>query len=298
MSLLSHFFADDMTRAEELARDGPLLASSIKRYLESFAKKYESEEDLRKGGDVQRVLARVSMALADEVAEVHGAERTTEEIIADLDATSHHQKLRELEHLRLTLGNAATQERYAYKLMHKLYGILLDEAHIVKALEREPENATLREGLISLLHQEAKIVIELKKLPDFDVLFKNLALGTRRKHELDTHEREASDEIYERMMDTRELANCKMEATAQHDLSELTAWVFNNLDIVVMNAVYGGALLHHNCMIFEYVNSDIFERFVLREAREDFPNLTNQELKVFIHIFRDLYNTRIEQDMY
>lgn len=49
MSLLSHFFADDMTRAEELARDGPLLAASVKRYLASFTDKYASEEDLRKG---------------------------------------------------------------------------------------------------------------------------------------------------------------------------------------------------------------------------------------------------------
>lgn len=240
----------------------------------------------------------MSVALADEVAEIHGAERTTEEIIADLDATTHHQKLRELEHLRLTLGNAATQERYAYKLMHKLYGILLDEAHIVKALEQEPENATLREGLISLLHQEAKIVIAIKALPDFNTLFKNLALGTRRKHELDAHEKGASEEIYERMMDTRTLENGHMEATAQHDLSELTAHAFNNLDIVAMNAVEHGVMEQHMHALFEYVNSDLFERFIMREARNSFPALTNQELKIFIHIFRDLYNTRIEQDMY
>lgn len=298
MSVFGHFFADDATRAEELARDAPLLKNSLQRYFDSFREKDEQLDALQKGWDLHKIISLLKRALADEIAAIQSSERTTEEIVSDLDVTAHHQRLKELENLRLTLDNAATQERYAYKLMRQLYGILLDEAHILQALERDGKDATLIKGFTTLLEQEKKIVLALRGIPDLETLYKNLALGTRRKHELDEHEREASEEIYERMMDTRTLENCKMEATAQHDISELTAWVFNNLDIVVMSAVAGGVLLQRDHMIFEYVNSDLFERFVLREAREDFPNLTNQELKIFIHIFRDLYNTRIEQDMY
>jgi hypothetical protein len=298
MSFHLHFFADDATRAEELASDGPLLTMSIKQYFASLKEKYEAIDSLRLGAPLENVLRLVKRPLADELALISGSERKAEEIVRDLEVTSHHQRLKDLEYLRLTLDHTASQERYAYQLVRQLHTLLVEEAHTVRALEKTFDNPALRQALIDAVEREARIAGELRKMKNFDELYKSLALGARRKHELDDQEWRIAEDIFNRMNDTQTAEGCRLEPTAQHDTAELTAHCFNNLDIVAMNAAANGLIGQHPHALFEYVNSDFFEQFVKREARNSFPRISNAELRVFIYIFREFYNTRIEQDMY
>jgi hypothetical protein len=300
VSFLTHFFADNTKLAEELARDEQLLAKSLERYFDAFRTKQDALADLKTGKGMRQLLPAFRLALADEYALLKSGEKTEKELIGEAEAFHKDSGSEELRKLGLTMNHATSQERYAYNLMKQLYALLLQQAATLAAIEKDPDDHALQDAFIGQLDAERRIAGELQRMDDIRGIYRRLALGERRKHELEDEERIIADEVYERMLDYEIVENGKLKPVSRNAISWLTAHCFNRLEDEVMRQVNDGTLAQHAHVMYEFVNSDLFEQFVLREINVNNVTEMNDKnlIRLFLTIFRDLYNTRIENDMY
>jgi len=302
MTFLMRFFASNADLAAELARDEPLLQLSLDRYFDAYKTKQDALSKLQAGFSMREMLPTFHLALADECAFIAGSEKTETEIINEISSFRIKQHTAELDKLNLTLNHAASREHYVYSLMQKLHDILQSQAQSVAALQNDPENTTLREALITQLGLETRIVDEIRKIDNFHQFYQDLALGERRKHELAETEREFAEQVYLRMMEAKTEADGSfaMGHKNQDSVAFLTEHCFDKLEEEAIRSINQGMLTQHSYVIYELVNSDLFEKFVVEEINAFGLQEFNDKNMIhhFINIFRELYNTRIESDMY
>jgi hypothetical protein len=298
MGFLTHFFADDTELARKLAADKPLLLLSMQRYFESCQHKMEAKVKILQGTPVQQLIPIYKQTLADEFACLASLEKYEDFIIDDL--ASLEKRFYRFTNLQKTMDYALSHERYIYKVMESTHHTLQDEAKIILLLEKNPADSQLLHNFIGMLELEQQMVAGLGSPPELLTFYQVLAQGARIKHELTAKEHAAAEEIYEYMSRCEIVAHGEMRATDKHGIAKLTALCFNKLVAQVMDAVDNGIALQHTHVLFEYVNSDLFEEYVKKQiAQSGITALNNRDkIRIFIHIFRDLYNTRIEENMY
>jgi hypothetical protein len=298
MSFLMHFFADDTELARRLAADKPLLLQSMQRYFDSFKAKTEARYKLLQGVSMAQLLPIYKQALADELADVESMESKENHIIDHLTTLEKH--FHDFANLERTMDYALSREHYVYNLMVSIHHTLRDQAHIVKLLEKDVTNDKLQRSFIGMLELEQQMLSGLGNVTELLRFYQELAQGARIKHELSEREREAADDIYEYMMRYEIAQTGSLRPLERHHITKLTVECFNRLVLEVMDAVQRGVALQHTHVLFEYVNSDLFVEYVKKQIMvHKLLDMNDREkIKIFIHIFRDLYNTRIEAGMY
>jgi hypothetical protein len=294
------FFADNRTLAEELARSEPLLRQSMDRFRESQEIKQQILLEHHMGKPVTELLPRLHYALADEIALMASNKTLEKDILDEVLSLRFDEVSKEIYKLNLTLNHARSREKYVYEVMKQLYKVIQQEAATVSALQKDA-NRDFEQRLVIQLELEQQLMQQLQQIPDFTQFYINLALGQRLKHELDLEEQEFADEIFQRMCDARteEDGTFLPPHRNRNSISFLTAYCFYKLEEAAVEAVEEGKLQQHTYMLYELVNSDLFEKLVSEAIKDNNLADLNDKKKIahFIAIFRELYNTRIEEDM-
>jgi hypothetical protein len=294
MSFLDHFFADDeqlaQQLAQQLARNEPLLHTTIERYFTTLSDKHTAAQAIAAGAPLGTVLPIVKEALVNELDVVRVAQEGEGHAIDGLEKLEKHHE--EVRRIFATMDYALSRERFVYSLMQKLHELLTDEVRSLHKLEAGDERETV-ESLVGQIFLEEQIASRLRTIGDFEQLYSALALGERRKHELETQEQDAAQEMLVRMQLTGEVGTPRDAVTALNE--ECYARVAD----AVLEAVADGKLTPHKHADFEFVNSPLFEEFIMKAIIELKLEEMNDKprIKVFTYLFREIYNSRFEKEL-
>jgi hypothetical protein len=289
MSFLMHLFSGNAKLAEELAKDEPLLEKSMESYFQSHEAKQRALGDFVAGKPFDQLIATFRLSLADELALIAGSEKEEKEILQEVESFNGRK---EFERIKKTMDYAKSQDRFVYHLMKQLHALLTQEAHTLVAIQANP-SAQLQQAFIDQLQLENLLAEELRKVDNLSYFFKNLALGERRRHELQKSERSFAETLYEEMLD-HEIVDGRMRALNDRAITNLTVDCFNELEEEVMRAVDAGELEEHPNVPFEYVNSPGFEQFVHAQILKGKYDIGKDAERIFVCLFREFYNSRLE----
>jgi hypothetical protein len=303
VSFLTHFFADDRSLAKELASNTELLRQSIGRYYGSYKDKQMARYKLQHG-NLREGIAALRIALSDEIAMLEAAEDEEKKLTYDLQVFSHKRRGEVFEKLEAAMNHAASQEKFVYHLMKELYNLLRLQAFSVRKIRSKIDTGDLKltQGLVEVLLEyfavEDNIIAQMKQVKNLDTLYTGLAYGFRLRYEIQEHEQEFAEGIYERMLETENMEDGSVRPVTDDAVTWLTAHCFNMLEEKVTEAVYEGRIGPHQHAIYEFVNSSQFEDFVIEEAKNNPATGDKNLIRIFIIIFRDFYNhSAIEERM-
>src|SRR3989338_10138354 len=104
MGLLNHLFGSTESFAKEIEADEESIIKHWKHYLSTISKKNEIIEKLQLDNNFQTNLQELKKLLELELVDISGEEREESEIISDLEAIEHSQKVKRVHKLEQCLG--------------------------------------------------------------------------------------------------------------------------------------------------------------------------------------------------
>jgi hypothetical protein len=287
MGLLNHLFGSKESIAREIEADEEAIAKHWKHYLSTVPRKKDIIEKLRFDSDFQNYLRELNKLLDLELIDISDEEKEESELISDLEAIEHSQKVKRVHKLEQCLGYAETKYEYVYRLLHQVHSILRSQMHLVMKLQAgSKDSERLIAHIKSQFELESEILNKIEKIETFHSLFLALIKG----------------EHIIRTMDDREkrLLKKMQKGISQIFSNEITEgitydWamtVFNAIEDKVHEGVANGMFPgYHPDIDFEFANRPEFVGLV----RESIQNLrkrkvSEQMINVFVHLFREWYN--------
>jgi hypothetical protein len=275
MGLLDRLFGSEEALAKEIAHDDEAMVKIWNDYLASVSKKAAAKD-----------LTELKALLETELVEIGEEEKDEEELIADLGALEHSERVRHIEKIRRCLGYPETKFKHAHALLAQIHHILSSQLHIVRLLLKGPKDAARLESHLKQQFELEQVVIgEVNQIPSFHKGFLALVKG---KHVI--KQMDAKEKKLEKMM-----RKAFLEETTEGIICEWTHTVFDSIKQKVDELALEGVLDEHANMGFEFVNRPEFVDF----ARETIASLRKRPvsesmLNVFVHLFREWYSHVME----
>lgn len=286
MGILNHLFDSTESVATEIELDDESILKHWKKYLKTISKKKEIIDRLRIDSQFPVALVSIKKLLDLELIDISVEEKKESELISDLEAIEHSQKVKRVHKLEQCLGYVETKYEYVYQLLHQLHSILNAQMHLVKTLIAGSKDA---ERLISQIKSqfelEFEIIKKIEQIGTFRNLFLALIKGEHIIHTMDTKEKRLLTKMQKGMGKI-----FSMEIT-EGITYEWSMTVFNAIEDRVHELVANDLLDQHPDMDFEFVNRPQFVDLV----RETIQNLkqrkvSEQMIAVFVYLFREWYN--------
>jgi hypothetical protein len=282
MNPLARLFAQDTSLAEELALDEPHLRDELQKAFLRSQRKQQLVADAKESS-----IAELRSILQEEMRIVAQSEHDEREIAGDVRSLRYEHEL--FSHINQTLKHAASMEAYVFHLLRQWHRTLIAQARLLV------QPTTDFDRLVGECELEHRIVMELASIDNLTMFYRSLAMGERYKHALELQEPEFVRETEERMLDFEVLQGAA-KPLSDHNVTVLTTDCLNQLEVQAVQAVMDGILVQHPHLIDEYLNSRLFEDFVLDQiAKRGFSALGDKRMfHQFIAIFRDIYNRHME----
>lgn len=287
MGLLNHFFGSAESIAREIGLDDEYILNIWKHYVETISEKRRITARLGPDSSLQSNLEELSRLLKLELVDISNEEKEESELISDLEAMEHSQKIKQVHKLEQCLGYSETKYEYVYELLRQLYSILKSEMHIVKSLLMRSEDTQVSISHMKLQFElEEEIIKKIEGIETFQGLFVALIKGEHIIKSMDSGEKRLLEKMQNRA--GRIFSN---EITKEATYEWMIA-VFNAIDDKVHESVANGIFPGYNPDIdFEFVNRPDF----IDLARNTIQNLEKKRISerminVFVYLFREWYN--------
>ena len=287
MGLLNHLFGSKESIAKEIEADEEAIVKHWKHYLSTIPRKKDIIEKLRFDGDFQNILRELKKLLDLELIDISDEEKEESELISDLEAIEHSQKVKRVHKLEQCLGYAETKYEYVYSLLHQLHSILRSQMHLVVKLQAgSKDSERLIAHIKSQFELESEILNKIEKIETFHSLFLALIKGEHIIRTMDDREKRLLKKMQKGI--SRIFSNEITEGITY----EWAMTVFNAIEDKVHKGVANGMFPgYHPDIDFEFANRPEFVNLV----RESIQNLrkrkvTEQMINVFVHLFREWYN--------
>lgn len=290
MGLLTRLFASTEAVAKEIEVDEEFIIQHWKHYLSTISKKKTIIADLSSDDNFQKNLEELKKLLELELTDISNEEKEESELINDLEAIDHNQKIKRIQRLKQCLGYAETKYEYAYKLLHQLDLILKSQIHIVLKLQ-----AGSKDSKKLIAHLKSQIELELdilnkiesiEKKESFHTLFLALIKG---EHIIKTMDSKENKMLKKMQKDVSKIFSNEINEGITYQWAMM---VFNAIEDKIHEGVANGMFPNHHPNIdFEFVNKPEFVDL----ARESIYSLrkrkvSEQMITVFVNLFREWYN--------
>jgi len=286
MGLLKRFFRSPEELAKELVADDSKLITIWQEYVDSTKEKGRLIEALKPGTALPALLSSLKGVIASELVKTTQEEKTEKELIADLNALAHEEHVKRVKRLEHTIGFETTKHLYVHQLLEELWKALNNELHIVEKLISGSQNETLLiQKLNELWHVEQHILKLISERSTFHELFSNLMKG---------------EHIIARLTPSQKRAITLMDGKLGAEKGLLREWVnkvYVGISDAVSNALAQGELTSQWDGDYEFVNSPAFFDLVrtsLLSIRKRKQEASERSVIVFVHLFREWYNSRLK----
>ncbi len=287
MGLLNHLFGSKESIAKEIEADEEAIIKHWKHYISTIPRKKEIIEKLRLDNNLQINLQKLMKLLKLELIDISDEEKEESELISDLEAIEHSQKIKRVHKLEQCLGYAETKFEYVYRLLHQLHSILKSQMHLVLKLQAGSKNAEkLISHIKSQFELESELLNKIEKIETFHSLFLALIKGEHIIKTMDDREKR----LLKKMQ--KGISKIFSNEITEGITYEWAMTVFNAIEDKVHEGVANGMFPgYHPDIDFEFANRPEFVDLV----RESIQNLrkrkvSDQMINVFVHLFREWYN--------
>lgn len=287
MGLLNHLFGSKESIAREIEADEEAIIKHWKHYLSTIPKKKEIIEKLKFDSNFQINLQELKKLLDLELIDSSAEEKEESELISDLEAIEHSQKIKRLHKLEQCLGYAETKFEYVYRLLHQLHSILKSQMHLIMKLQTgSKDTEKLISHLKSQFELESELLNKIEKIETFHSLFLALIKGEHIIKTMDDREKR----LLKKMQ--KGIGKIFSKEITEGITYEWAMSVFNAIEDKVDEGVANGMFPgYHPDIDFEFANRPEFVNLV----RESIQNLrqrkvSEQMINVFVHLFREWYN--------
>lgn len=302
MGILNRLFSSAEFLAKEIKADDEYISHYWKKYLETIPAKKAIIEKLLVNADLKKNLQELKKLLDVELVDISGEDIKESELISDLNAVERSQKIKSIHRLEQQLGYAETKHEYVHGLLEYIYSALKKEMHAVKKLISGSKNAaSLIQNIKTQMTIEEAVIKKISNIQTFHSLFSALAKGEHIIGKMDAEKIKLLGKM--KQLPTI-LAKMNMRMwLSNHQISlrkkdnELEKWVisvFNGVEIKVHLSVMEEVLDYHPDVHFQFVNRPEFVEFVRDINRKVLKqNASEEEIKVFVRLFREWYNREI-----
>lgn len=287
MGLLAHLFGSSKDIAKEIKVHEESIIAHGKKYLDTVPKKKIIIARLCLGDNFQKDVKELKRLLELELTDISNEEKEEPELISDLEATEHNQKIKRIQKLEQCLGYAETKYEYAYKLLHQLDLILKSQIYLVLKLQagsKLPERLIIH--LRSQLELELEVLNKIEKIETFHTLFLALIKGEHIIKIMDSKEKR----LLKRMQ--KGVSKIFSNEIDEGITYEWAIMIFNAIEDKVHEGVANGMFPgYHSDIDFEFVNRPEFVDLV-RQSIQSLRKrkVSEQMIAVFVHLFREWYN--------
>lgn len=288
MGLLNHLFGSTESISKEIETDEESIIEHWKHYLGTISRKKELIDKLRLDNNFQNNLQELKRLLELELVDISSEEKEESELISDLEAIEHSQKVKRVHKLEQCLGYAETKYEYVYRLLHQLHSILKSQMHLVVKLQTgSKDTERLISHLKSQLELELEILKKIEKIETFQNLFLALIKGEHIIRTMDSGEKR----LLKKMQ--KGVGKIFSKEINEGITYEWAMTVFNAVQDIVMDheAVMARGFDPHVDIDFEFVNRSEFVDLVrqsIQTLRKE--KVSEQMINVFVHLFREWYN--------
>ncbi len=293
MSILNRLFGTSESIARDAAHDDESILEHWKKYLETVPQKKAIIEHLRTDGDLQKNAAALKNLLTSELADISTDEKQEADLISDLEALAHEQKIKRIHKLEQCLRYVDTRYEYVFALLEHLFKILCAQMHLVEKLRAGSKNSErLREHLVQQSELESEIIAKISSIRTFHSLFLSLVKGEHVISQMGAEEKKLVKIMQERM-----------HAIFSGEISEGITYewaitVFNAIEDKFHEMIAQEIIeANHPDADYELVNRPQFIELVREVITEIRPKPVSQKMiAAFVHIFREWYNHEYVRD--
>ncbi|KYK26488.1 hypothetical protein AYK26_05040 [Euryarchaeota archaeon SM23-78] len=289
MGLLNHLFGSTESIAREIELDDKSILKNWKEYLTTIPKKKGVVERLKIDFNLQNDLQEPKRLLILDLADISDEEKEESELISDLEAIEHSQKVKRVHKLEQCLGYAETKYEYVYRLLHQLHLILKSQIRLTERLLADSKHPKrLISHIKSQFELELEIIKKIEQIETFHDLFLALIKGEHIIRSMDSSEKR----LLKKMQNG--ISKIFSNEITEGITYEWAMTVFEAIEDKVHEGVANGMFpSYHPDIDFEFANRPKFVDL----ARESIQNLrkrkvSEQMINVFVYLFREWYNHR------
>ncbi len=288
MNLLKRHFSSTETISKEAELDDESILKIWKDYITTIPKKKEIIERLKLDFNLQNELKELKKLLSLELTDISDEEKTESELILDLEALEHSQKIKRVHRLEQCLGYIETKHEYVDKLLHHLHSILKSQMHIVnKLLDGSKHAERLISHLKSQFELELEIIKKIEQIKSFHDLFLAIIKGEHIINRMDATEKRMLKKMQNQISGifSGEINEGMVYEWAIEVYNQVQDIVENH-EVIMEKGYYPGANVD-----FEFVNRSEFVDIV----KETIKNIRRKEvsdkmINAFVPLFREWYN--------
>ncbi|MGV8162121.1 MAG: hypothetical protein ACP5N2_02165 [Candidatus Nanoarchaeia archaeon] len=287
MGLLNRLFDSQEYIAKEIEIDEESIIKQWKHYFDTIPRKKEIIEKLIFEGNIQNNVNELKKLLNLELTDISKEKKEELELIADLEALEHSQKIKRVHKLLQCLWYVETKFEYIYRLVQQLHSSLKSQMHLILQLQAGSKDAQRLISHIKLQFElEYELFNEIEKIEDFHNLFLALIKGEHIIKKMD----ESETRLLKKMQ--KGVSKIFSDEITEGITYEWAMTVFDAIEDKVHEGVANGAFIgYHPDIDFEFVNRAEFVDLV----RESILNLrkrkvSEQMIAVFVYLFREWYN--------
>jgi len=289
MGLLNRFFGSTEAVAKEIEADDESIIKHWKHYLATIPRKKEIIQHTWTSleADFQTNLQELNKLLDLELADISGEEKEESELISDLEAIEHSQKVKRAQRFKQCLGYAETKYEYVHGLLHQLHSILKSQMRLLAKLQKGSKYAEkLISHLKSQLQLELEILNKIEHIETFHSLFLALVKGEHIIKTMDSREKKLTKKMQKGVS---KIFSNEINEGITYDWAMA---VFSAIEAKIQEGIANGMFPGNNPDVdFEFVNKPGFVDL----ARQTIQTLkkrkvSEQMINVFVHLFREWYN--------
>lgn len=304
MGLLNWYFLAPETLAREILKGSITYEKALRDYLATVLPKRDIILVLTVD-NYQQHLSDLKKLLNLELVELGSMESTNERLIANLKAFDHRKEIKRAQRLDACLGYFEMKEQHVHYFLVQLFHTLRSELRVVLLLERDAaEHLTAEFGNIGVVLEKLRGLWDVEKAlldqmssrnvggdkefidqgsfkRSVVTIFASLVGGEHIIHVMDKKTRLLVRELMPRMRDY---------GAHKGDLVDFIEAVKAAVEDHIHDLVESGAELQHLHIDFDVVNRPDFIDVVRQKNAEHGNMLTEEQLQVFLLIFRNWYN--------
>src|SRR3989344_3308756 len=217
--------------------------------------------------------------LMTDLTDVTKEEKEEAELIRDLEALKHAEKIKRVHKLEQCLGYAETKYEYVYRLLQQLHSCLISEINLAKKLLAGSEPVKLVAHLRYQLTLELAVIEKIKKIETFKDLFSALVKGEHIIKSMDSREKRLIEKMENGV--ARIFSNEISEGITVQWATTVFAAIENKVHEGVANGMFPG---YHSDIDFEFTNRPEFvvlAREVISAIRQ--RPVSEEMITTFVH---------------